>query len=158
MELVARVVFPFEEHIGINEVTAPLKTDVPRCVDPRIHVIRVRCNEDVYAALIERRTGERHIVFPADKTAKWPPRALHRWEISTIRVAPNKPLRTGRLEFTVHRGKHPIGRKHDIRVVKCPRRIIALGHTDAEVDMVLLCRCAKRLRLRAWADNRVIVI
>ena len=78
VELVARVVFPFEEHIGINEVTAPLKTDVPRCVDPRIHVIRVRCNEDIYAALIERRTGERHIVFPADKTAEWPPRALHR--------------------------------------------------------------------------------
>ncbi len=87
--------------VDVEDVAAPFDGDVLDRILPFRVVIGIWCQIEDDAFLVERRLGQRHIIFPTDERAHGTPRRLDHGEIRrrVMRISPDIAFCPSRLIF-----------------------------------------------------------
>ena len=93
---ICRVSITCKIHIAVYKIAMPFNSYMLNCALLFIIIIGIWRNIQSNSFLIKRSPCQRHIAFPANHTAHWPPRRFGNREIVFVGITPYHAFRTGR--------------------------------------------------------------
>ena len=145
--------------VYVEDVAAPFDGDVFDRILPFWVIVRIRCQIEADAFLVQGRPGQGHVIFPANEGTHGTPRCLDDGEICrrVMGIGPDIPFRPSRLDFPMMSCQSAIRCKDDVAAIEGIRRLVPFRNAQADIGPGGLGRSGYILQVLADDDGLVII-